>query len=104
MRAIHATRFGDPDVLEAVDVPEPDAGPGELLLEVAGAGVLYLDTQLRAGWGQDYFDIAPPFVPGAVVAGTVIAVGAGVQSSWVGRRVAASTSEPHSYRGGGYAE
>ena len=41
MRAIHATKFGEPEVLEPVDLPEPDPGPGELLLEVVVAGVLY---------------------------------------------------------------
>lgn len=104
MRAIHATTFGGPEVLRPVDVPEPEPGPGELLLEVAAAGVLFLDTQLRAGWGQDYFTLTPPYVPGAIVVGNVVALGEDVPSSWAGQLVIASTSEPGAYRGGGYAE
>lgn len=104
MRAIHATAFGAPEVLRTVQLPEPEPDVGELLLDVVAAGVLFLDTQLRAGWGRGYFAVAPPYVPGTVVSGTVAAVGTGVSSSWVGRRVVGSTSGPGEYRGGGYAE
>ena len=63
MRAVHVTRFGGPEVLESVDVPEPEPGAGQLLVAVAVAEVLFLDTQLRAGWGREYFTVEPPFVP-----------------------------------------
>jgi NADPH2:quinone reductase len=93
MRVIEVTRFGPPEVLEPAERPEPRPGPGELLVEVQLAEVLFLDTQLRAGWGREFFDVRPPYVPGVGVAGI-----AG------GRRVVASTSRAGEHRGGGYAE
>ena len=104
MRTMQVTRFGGPEVLQPVDAPEVAPGPGELLVDVAVAEVLFLDTQLRAGWGSDYFPLTPPFVPGGGVAGTVAAVGPGVDAAWIGKRVIASTSGAHEYNGGGYAE
>lgn len=86
MRAVRVTRFGGPEVLEAVeDAPEPEVGPGTALLEVARAGVNFADTHQA----EDSY-LAPttlPFIPGAEAAGTVD-----------GRRVVALLP------GGGYAE
>jgi NADPH2:quinone reductase len=104
MRTVQATEFGGPEVLRPTDSPEPAPGPGELVIDVEVAEVLFLDTQLRAGWGREFFDVEPPFVPGVGVAGTVAALGAGVPERWLGRRVIAGTSRPGEYRGGGYAE
>lgn len=104
MRAIMAERFGGPRVLAAVDRPEPVAGPGQLVIDVKVADVLFLDTQLRAGWGQEFFGIIPPFVPGDGVAGRAAAVGDGVSPRWLGRRVVARTGGGGGYAGGGYAE
>ena len=44
MRAVQITRFGGPEVLEIVDVPEPTPGPGQQLFDVSTAGVNYADT------------------------------------------------------------
>jgi NADPH:quinone reductase len=104
MRVVRATTFGDPAVLEPGEATEPEPGPGELLVDVALAEVLFLDTQLRAGWGREYFRIEPPFVPGVGVAGMVAGVGEGVDARWVGRPVIASSSRSGEYNGGGYAE
>lgn len=104
MRAVQMTRFGAPEVLEPIELPDPVAGPHDLIVEVAAAEVLFLDTQLRSGWGREFFDIAPPFVPGAGVAGTVSAVGTQVDPSWIGRQVVAGTGAEGQYNGGGYAE
>jgi NADPH2:quinone reductase len=93
MFAVEVTRFGPPGVLQPTDRPEPEPVAGELLIEVELAEVLFLDTQLRAGWGRDFFAVEPPFVPGVGVAGTVD-----------GRRVIAGTSGAGAYGGGGYAE
>lgn len=87
------TRFGGPEVLELVERPTPPVAPGEVLVEVAAAEVLFLDTQLRAGWGREYFAMTPPFVPGVGVAGLL-----GEQ------RVIATIGEVGTYPGGGYAE
>ncbi|HEY3563000.1 MAG TPA: zinc-binding dehydrogenase, partial [Kribbella sp.] len=64
------------------------------------AEVMFLDTQLRTGWGKEYFALEPPFVPGAGVAGVVRSGDA----DWIGRRVIAGTGGIGTYAGGGYAE
>lgn len=51
MRVVHATRFGGPEVLVANDAPEPSPGRGRVVVEVAVAQVLFLDTQLRSRLG-----------------------------------------------------
>lgn len=70
-----------------------------MLVDVAAVDVLFVETQIRSGWGRQWFDVQPPFVPGNGITGTVSAVGAGVDASWVGRRVSAHTGQR-----GGYAE
>jgi NADPH2:quinone reductase len=89
MQTIQVVRFGDPGVLEAVEAPEPVAGPGEALVAVEVADVLTLDAALRAGQGTDFFDLRPPYVPGGGVAGRVLATGSAADAGWVGRRVVA---------------
>jgi NADPH:quinone reductase-like Zn-dependent oxidoreductase len=44
MRAVQITRFGGPEVLEIVDVPEPEAGDGQQLYDVSTAGLNFADT------------------------------------------------------------
>jgi len=44
MRAVQITRFGGPEVLDIVDVPEPTPGPGQQLYDVSKAGINYADT------------------------------------------------------------
>ncbi|GII97291.1 zinc-binding dehydrogenase [Sinosporangium siamense] len=97
MRAIQVSEFGGPDVLIPVDIPAPVAGPGEMVLDLAVADVLFLDTLLRSGWGGEFFPLTPPYVPGTGGAGRVSAVGEGVAPAWIGRRVAADAPT-------GYAE
>lgn len=84
MRAIHAVRAGGPEVLEPVDLPEPEATPGHVVVRVAAAGVNFRDTYERAGLYPRPF----PHVPGAEGAGTIEAVGDGVEGLAVGDRVA----------------
>ncbi|WP_216853577.1 alcohol dehydrogenase catalytic domain-containing protein [Phytoactinopolyspora halotolerans] len=91
MRSVQAVRFGGPDVLHPADVEPPVVQPAHVVVQVAVAEVLFLDTQLRSGWGADYFPVQPPYIPGAGVAGTVIAVGDGVHDGWLGRTVVAET-------------
>lgn len=87
MRAVQAKDFGGPEVLATVDVPDPVPGPGEVLIDVAYADTIFLETQLRSGWGREYFPVTPPYVPGGGVSGTVTALGPGVPGEWLGRRV-----------------
>ena len=102
MLVTEVTRFGPPDVLVAREIPAPEPGPGEVAVDVAAAEVLFLDTLLRAGWGQEYFPVRPPYVPGSGVSGVVVAVGAGVDDAVIGHEVVARTG--HSGDCGGYAE
>ncbi|MEV4228227.1 zinc-binding dehydrogenase [Streptomyces bobili] len=97
MRAVQVKAFGGPEVLDTTDLPDPAPGPGEVLIDVDHVDTIFVETQIRAGWGREHFDTEPPYVPGGGVSGTVAAVGAGVEDSWLGRRVT-------SFVRGGYAE
>ncbi|MGG8945869.1 zinc-binding dehydrogenase [Streptomyces lividans] len=97
MHAIHVASFGAPDVLTLVDLPDPVPGPGQVVVGMVAADVIFLDTLLRGGWGQDFFPRTLPYVPGGGGAGEVLAVGDGVDPGWVGRSVVVRT-------GTGYAE
>jgi NADPH:quinone reductase len=102
MRVVEVTRYGGPEVLTVRDEPAPTPDRGEVLIAVSVVPVLFLETQLRSGWGREWFSQRPPFVPGSGVAGTVTAVGEGVEPGWRGRRVVADTGEHGG--AGGYAE
>lgn len=84
MRAIQVSTNGGPEVLTPTELPDPQAGPGELLVEVAVAGVNYIDTYQRAGT----YPTTLPYVPGLEGTGRVRAVGAGVHGFTAGDRVA----------------
>ncbi|WP_431958651.1 zinc-binding dehydrogenase [Nocardia lijiangensis] len=102
MRAIRAVRFGGPEVLELVeDLPLPGPGRGELVVDVVAIGVGWLDTRIRSGEGPEVFTVNPPYVPGSAVAGSVSAVGSGVDGDWLGAIVV--THAVGGY-GGGYAD
>jgi NADPH2:quinone reductase len=84
MRAIVITENGGPEVLVAGERPVPDPGPGEVLIDVAAAGVNFIDVYFRTGaYPQEL-----PFTPGVEAAGTVAATGDGVTEFSVGDRVA----------------
>lgn len=87
MRVVEVRKFGGPDVLVPVEVADPVPGPGEVVVNVAAVDTLFVETQIRSGWGGEYFDIKPPYVPGGAVSGEVAAVGDGVDASWIGRGV-----------------
>lgn len=84
MHAVHATRKGGPEVLEYVEVPDPSAGPGELLVAVEAAGINFIDTYRRSGMYPMEF----PHIVGVEGAGVVEAVGEGVTGFTPGDRVA----------------
>ncbi len=86
MRVVVVNKFGGPDVLTVADRKTPPAGPGQLLVDVAAAGVNYMDVYQREGRPPYARDL--PFVPGSEGAGTVAALGAGVEGFAVGDRVA----------------
>ena len=86
MRAIVYDRLGDPDVLRLVERPDPDPGTGEVLVRVARSGVNPTDWKSRrgaTGAGMPF----PEQIPDQDGAGTVVAVGEGVDASRIGERV-----------------
>lgn len=94
MRAIVVSRTGGPEVLEFTEHPDPRPGPGQVLIDVAAAGVNFIDVYHRTG----AYPKPKPYVPGTEAAGTVLAVGADVTEFAIGDRVASSDVR------GGYAE
>ncbi|MFN4272803.1 MAG: NADPH:quinone oxidoreductase family protein [Aliihoeflea sp.] len=86
MKAIVARDFAPLEALEYADWPEPQAGPGEVVIAAEAIGVNFPDGLLVQGLYQ--MKPEPPFVPGMEMAGPVVAVGEGVTSVKVGDRVA----------------
>ena len=91
MRAAGFTEYGGPDVLHVVELPDPEPGPGELLVRVRAAAVNPTDTVLRSGGRAERLkDVAPPHVPGMDAAGVVERIGPGAQTDLeMGERVMA---------------
>jgi NADPH:quinone reductase len=85
LKALVSTRAGGPDTLQLLDLPEPRAAAGELLIEVSACGVNFPDVLVIA----DRYQLKPPrpFAPGSEVAGHVIAVGESVSGWQVGDRM-----------------
>ncbi len=96
MKAVIADKPGDESVLRLAEVPDPQPGPGQLLIRVTHAGINRADVMQRQG-----FYPPPPgasSIIGLEVAGTVLAVGREVKGWKVGERAMALLA------GGGYAE
>ena len=85
-----------PDRTKVREVEVPHPGPGHVSIEVAYAGINFIDVMARRG--DPGYVPAWPYVPGLEVAGTIRELGAGVTSLAAGQQVAAFT------RGGGLAE
>ncbi len=85
MRAIRVHACGGPEALRYDEVPVPEPQAGEALVEIAAAGVNFIDVQHRTG---RYKAPRLPFTLGSEAAGTVAAIGAGVSEVAVGDRVA----------------
>ncbi|GAA2486276.1 hypothetical protein GCM10010406_23060 [Streptomyces thermolineatus] len=84
---MRVTAFGGPEVLVAGEAPDPVAGPGQVVVEVGFVPVVFVETQLRQGRSPGPPLPTPPYVPGGGVAGTVVAVGEGVDPERIGARV-----------------
>lgn len=84
INAVRITENGGPEVLQYTQVDAPEAGPGQLAVQVAAAGVNFIDIYHRQG----VYPLPLPRVLGLEGAGQVIAVGAGVTAFAVGDRVA----------------
>jgi NADPH2:quinone reductase len=83
MQGIRVAQLGGPDVLEWATLDDPVPGPSDLVVDVAAAGVNYIDTYQRSG----LYPIELPFTPGREGAGVVAAVGPEVRRFAVGDRV-----------------
>lgn len=79
MKAIGLTAFGGPEVLRVLDLPVPEAGPGEIRIRVHAATVNPVDTLVRRGIAF-VSDAEPPYVPGMDAAGVVEQIGKGVDT------------------------
>ena len=79
MKAIRFHEYGGPEVLRFEEAPNPQAGPGQLLIRVHAAGVNPVDWKLREGRLQGAVDLTLPIIPGGDLAGVVEAVGSGVE-------------------------
>jgi NADPH2:quinone reductase len=88
MRAVVVTRSGGPEVLELQDVPAPQPGPGELLVDVKVAGVNFRDIYERQG----VYAVPPPLIAGMEGTGRVAALGEDATGISVGDRVAWSNA------------
>ncbi len=89
MRAVLCKEFGPPESLVVEEVADPEAGPGQVVVDVAAAGVNYPDCLII----QNKYQFKPPlpFTPGGEISGTVAAIGDGVTKVKVGDRILAST-------------
>ncbi|MCR8549227.1 NADPH:quinone oxidoreductase family protein [Salipiger sp. P9] len=96
MKAVVIEEFGAPEQAKIQELPVPEPGAGELLIEIAAAPVNFVDSLVFEGRYQ--FLPPRPFTPGKGPAGTVLAVGPGVTGFAPGDRVLAMAEQ------GGYAE
>ncbi|GIF64454.1 oxidoreductase [Asanoa ishikariensis] len=98
MKAVAIKEFGGPSGLVTIDVPDPVPAPGQVLVATEAIGIGGVDVMIRSGALAAY-GFREGHVPGGEVAGTVTAVGDGVDPALVGQRVWAFTGT-----GGGYVE
>jgi len=88
MWGIQISEQGGPEVMEWRELPDPEAGPGEIVVDVAAAGLNYIDTYQRSG----LYPMQLPFTPGLEGSGTVVSVGEGATGPSPGERVAWTAS------------
>lgn len=87
MKAMRFHEFGDPDVLRLEDVEQPVPGEGEVRIEVVATSFNGVDGNIRGGFMQGPIPVVLPHVPGLDVAGTIDALGPGVDGLEVGQTV-----------------
>ena len=91
MKAVRYRSFGGPEVLEHVDVPDPEPGPLDVVVRVGATCLNRLDIVQRNGWYQ-LPGYTLPHIPGMDVAGEIVAVGDAVRAVAVGDRVVVDPS------------
>ena len=96
MRALICRNWGDIDTLELGEMPVPEPGPGQVLLNIVATSANYADAIMVAGNYQTKPEF--PFAPGLEGAGLVVKLGKGVENLKIGDRVMAKLAH------GGFAE
>ena len=91
MKAMLYRQAGGPEVFEYIDVPDPEPGPADVIVDVAATSLNRLDVVQRNGWFQ-MPGFAYPHIAGMDVAGTVSAIGSAVADVQVGDRVVVDPS------------
>jgi NADPH:quinone reductase-like Zn-dependent oxidoreductase len=89
MKAVRYHSYGDSGVLVYEEADRPTAGPGQVVVQVAGAAFNPLDVAIRAGFVQREFPVTLPHIPNFDVAGVVTEAGAGVTGWRAGDAVVA---------------
>lgn len=95
MKAVVCNAFGPPENLTVEELPDPVAGPGQLLIAVKAASVTFPDILMLEDKYQ--FKAEPPFTPGGDLAGEVVGVGEGVEGWTIGDRIVGGTGTTGSY-------
>lgn len=106
MRAWVFTEVNEP--LKMVDLPDPEPGPGQVVIDVKGAGLCHSDVGIIEGAGLPWI-AKRPIVLGHEVAGVIVALGEGVSGHAIGDRITIGYLKPPPWgpglgRDGGYAE
>ncbi len=78
MKAVRFDEYGEHDVLKVIEVPAPEPGPGQVLVQVKAAGINPGEAKIRTGLLHDRFPATFPSGQGSDLAGTVVAMGRGV--------------------------
>src|SRR6476646_9706755 len=94
VRAIRIHEDGGPEVLRYEDVPDPEPGPGEVLVSMRAAGLNHLDVWVRRGLPS----VPKPRILGADGAGIVVGLGDDTAAFAVGDRVVINPGIPHNGR------
>ena len=94
MQAVRIHEDGGPEVLRVEEIPDPEAGAGEVLVGLRAGGLNHLDVWVRKGLPS----VPKPRILGADGAGVVVALGEGVDSFEVGERVVVNPGIPHDGR------
>jgi NADPH:quinone reductase-like Zn-dependent oxidoreductase len=89
MKAVRYHSYGDSDVLVYEEADRPVAGPGQVVVRVAGTAFNPVDVAIRAGFLQQVFPVALPHIPNFDVAGVIAEVGEGVRGWSAGDAVVA---------------
>ncbi|MCU1357872.1 MAG: Quinone oxidoreductase [Acidimicrobiales bacterium] len=98
MRAVVLTEYGDPEVLTLTDVPDPEPGPEEVLVEITATALNRADLLQRMGFYPEPGPKKAHEIPGMELSGRVVAIGSRVADRAVGDEVMGIVS------GGAYAD